>query len=122
MRFIGAIDALRAPLCAYAVLAFLCAATFSGARSAMRSHFEVSSSDPQLAISVPLIYTAKAFGCTGGNLSPPLHWSGAPIWARMLIMGRARIREILLTTGAEARGRTQLLEQSDVTHASGPGL
>jgi Raf kinase inhibitor-like YbhB/YbcL family protein len=38
----------------------------------------LTSSDPELAISVPLIYTAKAFGCSGGNLSPELHWSGAP--------------------------------------------
>ena len=42
------------------------------------SKFVLSSSDPKLAISVPLIYTAKAFGCSGGNLSPELHWSGAP--------------------------------------------
>ena len=63
-----------------------------------------------------------AFGCTGGNLSPPLFWSGAPtgtksfvetlfdrderstrpqrfkvapIWVRTPIMGRALQREIL---------------------------
>jgi Raf kinase inhibitor-like YbhB/YbcL family protein len=46
--------------------------------AANKSSFVLSSSDPQLAISVPLIYTAKAFGCSGGNLSPELHWSGAP--------------------------------------------
>ena len=40
---------------------------------APKSKFALSSSDPQLAVSVPLIYTAKAFGCSGGNLSPELH-------------------------------------------------
>jgi Raf kinase inhibitor-like YbhB/YbcL family protein len=44
----------------------------------LKSKFVLSGSDPKLAISVPLIYTAKAFGCSGGNLSPELHWSGAP--------------------------------------------
>ena len=43
-----------------------------------KSKFVLSASDPQLAVSVPLVYTAKAFGCSGGNLSPELHWSGAP--------------------------------------------
>jgi Raf kinase inhibitor-like YbhB/YbcL family protein len=54
---------------------FACALT--GA-AAPQSKFALSSSDPELAVSVPLIYTAKAFGCSGGNLSPELHWSGAP--------------------------------------------
>lgn len=40
--------------------------------------FVLSSSDSQLAVEVPQVYTAKAFGCSGGNLSPPLHWTGAP--------------------------------------------
>ena len=43
-----------------------------------KAKFVVSSSDPKLVASVPLIYTAKAFGCSGGNTSPELHWSGAP--------------------------------------------
>jgi Raf kinase inhibitor-like YbhB/YbcL family protein len=46
----------------------------------------LSSSDPQLAISVPLNYTAKAFGCTGGNLSPALHWSGAPSGTKSFVL------------------------------------
>jgi Raf kinase inhibitor-like YbhB/YbcL family protein len=54
---------------------FACALT--GA-AAPQSKFTLSSSDPELTVSVPLIYTAKAFGCSGGNLSPELHWSGAP--------------------------------------------
>jgi Raf kinase inhibitor-like YbhB/YbcL family protein len=48
--------------------------------------FVLTSSDPQLAISVPLIYTAKAFGCTGGNTSPPLQWSGAPVGTKSFVV------------------------------------
>jgi Raf kinase inhibitor-like YbhB/YbcL family protein len=42
------------------------------------SHFVLMSSDARLAVSVPEIYTAAAFGCSGGNQSPALQWSGAP--------------------------------------------
>ena len=58
--------------------ASLACMTASEAMAAQKSKFMLTSSDPQLAISVPLIYTAKAFGCSGGNQSPELHWSGAP--------------------------------------------
>jgi Raf kinase inhibitor-like YbhB/YbcL family protein len=63
--------------CLLAAAAIACMAATSS-MAAKKSAFVLSSSDPQLAISVPLIYTAKAFGCSGGNLSPELHWSGAP--------------------------------------------
>jgi Raf kinase inhibitor-like YbhB/YbcL family protein len=39
--------------------------------------FTLSSPDPQFS-TMPEAYTAKLFGCTGGNASPPLAWSGAP--------------------------------------------
>jgi Raf kinase inhibitor-like YbhB/YbcL family protein len=39
--------------------------------------FVLSSPDPKLS-SMPEAYTAKLFGCTGGNASPPLTWTGAP--------------------------------------------
>ena len=42
------------------------------------SHFVLTGVDPKLAVSVPEVYTASAFGCTGGNTSPALQWSGAP--------------------------------------------
>ena len=32
--------------------------------------FALSASDKEMAKSVPLVYTANAFGCGGGNLSP----------------------------------------------------
>ena len=58
----------------------------TAAMAAPKSKFMLTSSDPQLAISVPLIYTAKAFGCSGGNLSPELHWSGAPAGTQSFVV------------------------------------
>jgi Raf kinase inhibitor-like YbhB/YbcL family protein len=55
-------------------LTMLAMQTSSGAAS----HFTLTSTDKELVKSVPLVYTANAFGCTGGNTSPELHWSGAP--------------------------------------------
>jgi Raf kinase inhibitor-like YbhB/YbcL family protein len=56
------------------------------AMPAAHPRFVLTSSDPHLAISVPLIYTAKAFGCTGGNTSPPLQWSGAPAGTKSFVV------------------------------------
>jgi Raf kinase inhibitor-like YbhB/YbcL family protein len=66
-----------------ALAALLCATLLGAlavtARAAEKpSHFVLKSPDKQLAVSVPLVYTASAFGCTGGNTSPALQWSGAP--------------------------------------------
>jgi Raf kinase inhibitor-like YbhB/YbcL family protein len=60
----------------WAMLVCFCAAAAAG--NAPGSAFVLSSSDGRLAVSVPPEYTAKAFGCSGGNSSPPLEWSGAP--------------------------------------------
>jgi phosphatidylethanolamine-binding protein (PEBP) family uncharacterized protein len=46
-------------------------------KSAPRSHFVLPSPDARLAVRVPEEYTANVFGCTGGNISPALQWSGA---------------------------------------------
>src|ERR1700761_6380437 len=50
------------------------------------SKFVLTSDDAQLVVSVPLKYTAKAFGCSGGNLSPELHWSGAPAGTQSFVL------------------------------------
>src|SRR5882724_7025229 len=68
-------------------LAIACLAWNGAAMAAApKSKFVLSSSDPELAVSVPLIYTAKAFGCSGGNLSPELHWSGAPAGTQSFVV------------------------------------
>ena len=43
-----------------------------------KAHFILSSSDGGLSHGIPEPYAAKEFGCTGGNVSPPLEWRGAP--------------------------------------------
>jgi Raf kinase inhibitor-like YbhB/YbcL family protein len=55
-------------------------------KSAPRSHFVLSSPDARLAAKVPEEYTANVFGCTGGNLSPALQWSGAPAGTKSFVV------------------------------------
>jgi Raf kinase inhibitor-like YbhB/YbcL family protein len=55
-------------------------------KSAPRSHFVLSSPDTRLAVRVPEEYTANVFGCTGGNLSPALQWSGAPAGTKSFVV------------------------------------
>jgi len=58
-------------------------------------HFTLTSSDPRLTVSVPEVYTAKAFGCSGGNASPPLAWRGAPAGTTALPAGALQGRSDL---------------------------
>jgi len=46
----------------------------------------LSSPDARLAVRVPEEYTANVFGCTGGNLSPALQWSGAPAGTKSFVV------------------------------------
>jgi Raf kinase inhibitor-like YbhB/YbcL family protein len=55
-------------------------------KSAPHSHFMLSSPDARLAVRVPEEYTANVFGCTGGNISPPLQWSGAPAGTKSFVV------------------------------------
>jgi len=55
-------------------------------KSATHSHFVLSSPDTRLAVRVPEEYTANVFGCTGGNMSPPLQWSGAPAGTKSFVV------------------------------------
>lgn len=85
------IDSLSVRACMLAAATLLCVFAATGEAlpatpSATPSHFVLSSSDSQLVVSVPLKYTAKAFGCSGGNLSPPLHWSGAPAGTKSFVV------------------------------------
>lgn len=50
------------------------------------SHFELSSPDARLAAHVPEEYAANVFGCTGGNASPSLQWSGAPAGTKSFVV------------------------------------
>lgn len=50
------------------------------------TRFILASLDTQLAGKVPEVYTANVFGCTGGNLSPPLEWSGEPAGTKSFVV------------------------------------
>lgn len=43
-------------------------------------------SGPALAHGYLEAYTANAFGCTGGNRSPALHWEGAPTGTKSFVV------------------------------------
>lgn len=72
------------PLLAIALLAPVRVAGQS--KPAPRSKFVLSSSDAQLTAKVPEVYTANLFGCTGGNMSPPLQWTGAPTGTKSFVV------------------------------------
>ena len=65
------------------LVALLCS---GGASAEGTSDFVLTSSDSRLSVSVPEKYTAKAFGCSGGNLSPALSWHGAPAGTRSFVL------------------------------------
>ena len=65
------------PLLMIIVTAIICVSR-AQVKSVPKSKFVLSSPDAQLVAKVPELYTANVFGCTGGNMSPPLQWSGAP--------------------------------------------
>src|SRR5580698_10882 len=86
MRSTGMFEWSRFGPGACAAAAILCAAMNGDALAATPSHFVLTSPDAQLAVSVPLMYTAKAFGCSGGNTSPALQWSGAPAGTKSFVV------------------------------------
>jgi phosphatidylethanolamine-binding protein (PEBP) family uncharacterized protein len=51
------------------------------------SAFTLSSPDPQLRQHLPDIYAANAFGCSGGNTSPPLVWRNPPAGTKSFVNG-----------------------------------
>src|SRR5215469_15347075 len=54
--------------------------------SAFGADFILASPDSRLVVSVPEKYTAKAFGCSGGNVSPALRWHGAPAGTKSFVL------------------------------------
>ena len=46
--------------------------------AAPAASFVLTGADPEIGTKFPDKYTLNDFGCTGGNQSPPLRWSGAP--------------------------------------------
>src|SRR5215469_12384819 len=56
------------------------------AKTAPSAKFTLSSQDTRLAAKVPEEYTANVFGCSGGNSSPELHWSGEPAGTKSFVV------------------------------------
>jgi len=65
------------------LVAFSC---FTAVTATRASDFVLTSSDARLPVSVPEKYTAKAFGCSGGNTSPELSWHGAPAGTKSFVL------------------------------------
>ena len=68
-----------------AVMAPVCVST-AQVKSPSQPKFVLSSPDAQLAAKVPEVYVANLFGCTGGNMSPPLQWTGAPAGTKSFVV------------------------------------
>jgi Raf kinase inhibitor-like YbhB/YbcL family protein len=69
------------------LLAWLAALLGTAAAAASwGSDFVLMSPDSKLVTSVPEKYTAKAFGCSGGNVSPALSWHGAPAGTKSFVL------------------------------------
>jgi Raf kinase inhibitor-like YbhB/YbcL family protein len=76
---------LDVPLLTITVTALVCGCT-GQVKSTAHSKFALSSPDAQLSAKVPEAYTANVFGCTGGNMSPPLQWIGAPAGTKSFVV------------------------------------
>jgi Raf kinase inhibitor-like YbhB/YbcL family protein len=68
-----------------AVMTLVCVGT-AQVKSPSQPKFVLSSPDAQLAAKVPEVYTANVFGCSGGNMSPPLQWTGAPAGTKSFVV------------------------------------
>lgn len=89
----------RAAALALAALATLCAPAAAQAKGpashtlavrqpqvAGANKMQLRSQDFAHQGSLPDAHAAAGFGCTGGNLSPELHWSGVPANAKSLVL------------------------------------
>ncbi len=48
--------------------------------------FSLTSPDAKLTVSIPEVYSAKVFGCHGGNMSPELQWTNVPAGTRSFVI------------------------------------
>jgi Raf kinase inhibitor-like YbhB/YbcL family protein len=68
------------------VISLLAIALVAQEKSAPKSKFILSSPDAQMAVKIPEAYVGNVYGCTGGNMSPPLQWTGAPAGTKSFVV------------------------------------
>jgi len=59
-------------------LSLLCLLAFSTAAMAANGKFKITSPDFVNGGTIRMAQVFNSFGCSGGDISPALHWSGAP--------------------------------------------
>jgi len=69
-----------------AVLVLIAASATAAEPGTSKNGFVLFSSDARLRTGMPDVYVANAFGCAGGNTSPPLAWRNAPAGTKSFVV------------------------------------
>jgi hypothetical protein len=69
-----------------AVLVLIAASATAAEPGTSKSGFVLFTPDARLRTAMPDIYVANAFGCAGGNTSPPLAWRNAPAGTKSFVV------------------------------------
>jgi Raf kinase inhibitor-like YbhB/YbcL family protein len=69
-----------------AVLVLIAASATAAEPGASKNGFVLFTPDARLRTAMPDIYVANAFGCAGGNTSPPLAWRNAPAGTKSFVV------------------------------------
>jgi Raf kinase inhibitor-like YbhB/YbcL family protein len=76
----------RMPIVTVLLLTAIVGATSSAKAAIPAPPFTLSSPDARWREHVPDIYIANAFGCAGGNTSPPLEWHNPPPGTKSFVL------------------------------------
>ena len=69
-----------------AVLVLIAASATAAEPGTSKNGFVLFTPDARLRTGMPDIYVANAFGCAGGNTSPPLAWRNAPAGTKSFVV------------------------------------
>ena len=76
----------RIRITGFFVVSLLAIALVAQEKSTPKSKFLLSSPDAQMVVKIPEAYVGNVYGCTGGNMSPPLQWTGAPAGTKSFVV------------------------------------